>query len=65
MLVLTREKGEILFIDNEITGERITIQITDIKGNRVRIGIDATQDWKIFRQELLCPHLKRSGMSQE
>jgi carbon storage regulator len=47
MLVLTRKPGEKLHI-----GGSITITVTGVKGNKVRIGIDAPQDVPIVRAEL-------------
>jgi carbon storage regulator len=47
MLVLTRKAGEGIVI-----GDNITIKIVELKGGGVRIGIDAPQDKKIYRQEV-------------
>ncbi len=47
MLVLTRRPGESIHI-----GSGITITVTEIKGNKVRIGIDAPEEVSIFRAEL-------------
>ncbi len=47
MLVLTRKKGEGIII-----GDDIEIQIVDIRGSAVRIGLNAPQDKKIYRQEV-------------
>ncbi len=47
MLVLTRKKGESIKI-----GDDIEIFITDIKGDKVRLGISAPPDKKITRTEL-------------
>ena len=48
MLVLSRKSGERIQI-----GQDITITVTEIRGNRVRIGIDAPPGRRIVRQELL------------
>lgn len=48
MLVLTRKQDESIVIGDDI---RITVVI--IKGDSVRIGIDAPQDVRIMRQEVL------------
>jgi len=48
MLVLTRSIGERLFIQN---GE-IKIQVLEIKGNQVRIGIEAPKNISIHREEV-------------
>ena len=47
MLILTRRKGEKLMIGNDIT-----ITITEVSGNKVRLGIDAPQQVKVHRQEI-------------
>lgn len=48
MLVLTRKIGERIVIDN-----RIVIEVLQVKGNRVRLGIEAPAGAVILRQELL------------
>jgi carbon storage regulator len=48
MLVLTRKAGEKIVID-----ENIVIEVLEIQGNRVRIGIQAPRGITILRQELL------------
>jgi carbon storage regulator len=47
MLVLTRKVGQEIII-----GEKIRITITQVKGERVRIGIDAPTDVSVDRQEI-------------
>lgn len=47
MLVLTRRPGEQIVIDDNI---RITV--VSVKGDRVRIGIDAPPDVVVDRQEI-------------
>ena len=47
MLILTRKKGESIKI-----GDEIEIFITEIKGDKVRIGISAPELMKITRTEL-------------
>jgi len=48
MLVLTRSIGERLFIQD---GE-IKIQVLEVKGNQVRIGIEAPKNIAIHREEV-------------
>lgn len=48
MLVLTRSVGERLFIKDGI----IKIQVLEVKGNQVRIGIEAPKDIAIHREEV-------------
>ena len=49
MLVLSRRIEEKIVLP----GLGVTVQVLSIKGNVVRLGIDAPQDVKIFREELL------------
>ena len=61
MLILTRRIGESLIIDNPsdddctqsaMAGE-ITVTVLGIKGNQVRIGINAPDEITILREELI------------
>lgn len=47
MLVLTRKKNESIII-----GDNIKVEILDIKGDKVKLGIIAPKDLKILRDEL-------------
>jgi carbon storage regulator len=47
MLILSRRAGEALII-----GEDVTISVLGIKGNQVRIGIDAPKNIEIDREEI-------------
>ncbi|MFQ5345668.1 MAG: carbon storage regulator CsrA [Mariprofundus sp.] len=48
MLILTRKKGEAIAI-----GDNIQIQVLNVKGGQVRIGIDAPREIKVNREECL------------
>ena len=48
MLVLTRRKNERIRIGNEIL-----IEVVEISGNRVRVGIEAPREVPIVRCELV------------
>lgn len=48
MLVLTRSVGERLVIGD---GE-ITLTILDVRGNQVRLGIDAPKNIPVHREEI-------------
>jgi carbon storage regulator len=48
MLVLARKSNESLVIDGQI---RVTV--VEVRGNQVRLGIEAPADISVFRQELL------------
>lgn len=47
MLILTRRLGETIVI-----GEDITATILGIKGNQVRLGINAPKDVSVHREEI-------------
>ena len=47
MLILTRRPEETLII-----GGHISVTVLDVKGGRVRIGVDAPRDIIVKRQEL-------------
>ena len=47
MLVLTRRPGQSVYI-----GDDIKITLVEIKGNQVRIGVDAPSTVRIFREEI-------------
>ena len=60
MLVLTRKKDESVVIDN-----RVTVRILRLKGNVVRVGIEAPADVQIRRSELLeKPPVREIGCSR-
>lgn len=47
MLVLSRQRDESIII-----GDNITITIVDIRGDKVRLGIDAPKEVPVHRQEV-------------
>lgn len=47
MLILTRKVNESL-----IVGDNITITVLGVKGNQVRIGVDAPKDVAVHREEI-------------
>jgi carbon storage regulator len=47
MLILTRKPGESLYI-----GDSVKVTIVEIKGNQIRVGIDAPADLRIYREEI-------------
>ena len=47
MLVLSRKKDEKIVI-----GDNITIMVIEIRGDKVRLGIDAPRDITVHREEV-------------
>jgi carbon storage regulator len=50
MLVLSRKKNEIIYIGKD--GETATITVVELRGDKVRIGIDAPRTWSVHRKEV-------------
>lgn len=47
MLLLTRRVGESLVI-----GDDVTVKVLGVKGNQVRIGVDAPKEVSVHREEI-------------
>lgn len=47
MLILTRRVGETLMI-----GDEVTVTVLGVKGNQVRIGVNAPRDVAVHREEI-------------
>ena len=47
MLILTRRNGEVLKI-----GDDIDVTVLGIKGNQIRVGINAPRDVAVHREEV-------------
>jgi carbon storage regulator len=45
VLILTRKVGEALMI-----GQEVTVTVMGVKGNQVRIGINAPKDVEVYRE---------------
>ena len=47
MLILTRRIGE-----SVVVGNNVTLTVLGVKGNQVRVGVDAPQDVSVHRKEI-------------
>ncbi len=47
MLILTRRIGETLMV-----GDEVTVTVLGVKGNQVRIGVNAPKDVAVHREEI-------------
>ena len=47
MLILTRRIGETLMV-----GDDVTITVLGVKGNQVRIGVNAPKEFAVHREEI-------------
>jgi carbon storage regulator len=47
MLILTRRTGETIMI-----GENVTVTVLAVKGNQVRVGVNAPKEVAVHREEV-------------
>lgn len=47
MLVLSRRKGESVIIGGEVT-----VTVVEVRGDQIRLGIDAPRNVKVYREEV-------------
>jgi len=47
MLILTRRVGETLMV-----GDEVTVTVLGVKGNQVRIGVNAPKNISVHREEI-------------
>lgn len=59
MLVLSRKKNESIVID-----DRITVTVIDVRGDKVRLGIEADRDIPIHRSEIQAKVVEENARKQ-
>lgn len=52
MLILTRRLSESIIIGGEGKSGKVTVTVLGVKGNQVRLGIDAPRDISVHREEI-------------
>ena len=60
MLILTRRVGETL-----IVGDDVKVTVLGVKGNQVRIGVDAPKDVSVHREEIYQRIQREKGILPE
>ena len=59
MLILTRKPGESIYIGD------IKVTIVEMKGNQIRVGIDAPPEVRIYREEIYLQIMEENKIAAE
>ena len=53
MLVLSRQRDEVVVILDPATNKRVRVTVIDIRGDKVRLGFEADRSIQIHREEVM------------
>lgn len=62
MLVLSRQRNERVVITDKQTNESLTVEVTDVLGEKVRLGFTASKRFIIDREEV---HASKLAQTRE
>lgn len=65
MLVLARKRNESLVVSPDGGETMVNIVVLEIRGDKVRLGIEAPKEWLIHRQEVWAAIKRTEGSSDE
>ncbi|MGD9662504.1 MAG: carbon storage regulator CsrA [Porticoccaceae bacterium] len=60
MLILTRRVGETL-----VVGDDVTVTVLGVKGNQIRLGVNAPKDVSVHREEIYQRIQQEKGQDKE
>ena len=60
MLILTRRVGETL-----VVGDDVTVTVLGVKGNQVRLGVNAPKDVSVHREEIYQRIQQEKGLGNQ
>jgi len=60
MLILTRRVGETL-----VVGDDVTVTVLGVKGNQIRLGVNAPKDVSVHREEIYQRIQQEKGQNKE
>lgn len=63
MLVLSRQRDEATVISTPDGSTRISVTVVDVRGDKVRLGIEAPREFAVHRSEVQAAIDRENGVS--